>query len=1712
MTSQFLQGELTSLINESKRKNSDLRNAAESSLHDLKAIPSTSEVQLAADLLRKPHFVRPFVLACHTRHAKLAVLGVGSIQRLVASGALPPEQLESVVDGLHQTTNISLDVQLKVLQTLPTLFQRYSDNLKDRLLANVLELCATLQTVRATAVSNTAAATLQQLAVSVFEKVSREDENLDDSVTLVSISLGNESINISGASYDAFRVLDDLCRLVEGETLEFLRIKSLSKIFVLELIESILVSNNNVFTRHPEHAHILRYRLLPLIVRFLSERHGFPITVRLARILLLLLKSHIQLLVSESEVALSLLVHLLEIDVSPPWKRAICMELCRGIFSEPGLIMIIFRLFDQQEKRKDIVRAFVACFVRLAAENPSLIGVGHQSTVPVEPALSADTIEDQVALEAVGVAGVFGGPSKNTDAYGISSQWSLLRVPYIETLDKLEAPVPPETYIYTLVLNCISSFSENIARFILPLTVAETKSRRKYGHFALTKTGTANSDDAKAVNELKNSKDVFIPVNPLELKSHPQIEDIEIIAAIIDSCWPAILATSSTFLYAALESDYYHNLVRAFQKLAHVAGLLRLTTPRDAFLTTLGKAAVPADTLNTSSLASLPQKLEDHVSFTESPLPSSPSNAEHPRLPNENKGIFLDTRNLLCLRALLNLGIALGPSLDQCSWSIILETLQHADLILDVSTSSITKPAATDQSPEKGFTVGADLSKGNVGTEILAVRTAAMKLFESTQNYPDTALGLLMRALLSLSELTKEYDDPSSPVFETIPQSGRVRQNRRNLSIALGRPKVQEDELRFILAKMGDLTKASIERLTINREESIWQVIVNFLVAITKNEQVSSQLRSRASVVLNELAFDMIKLGNSFEPSCRNEVQLRGLHALKAQISGLYKSERRPSSAVRSSDFHVHELALGTLKSVLEECGDSITAGWDLVFSLISSVFDKQDTGPQKHSQGPSVIPRISSPEAVSVKSPKLLRTAYDSLQLIVSDFIALLPVSCLLQLVETFSYFASQKEDFNISLTTTTFFWNTSDFLCGRFGNFVITEKFNVGSTEEELIVLATTTDSTIANNALWLLLLLKIVHVSVDNRTEIRNNAIQTIFRILDNQGQQLPPDAWHICLNHVLLVMAESVQKKLFEALHSTETGNTNIQKAWVETVVLLTKGLSDLITNFFDTVIHDSEFNQSWHRLLEYFDSILNSRLLELTSSIFTSFAKILRRIKNRQDVSLEALEEAWAIWTSNHPAKEGQRSNTSNQDAFLAYLNTYEQLYRLLGSSLGEEQVAQVLANLKLCVWESIMPQYSSDLERQSEPQKSVVGCLRALCLDKPSSQREIIDCLAKLSDSALTRWSPEHGKEKPTFVAFSKACLQLFSWYMMERGVRVDFFSGNTIPEAIGHLVNPVLNKYLWLGKDCNPPIWQVAATSSLDILQVLIPSVEKAYEHVEKKTAASFWARVADLTRGIAAAEGYEEDNRGTAILAEDERFDMEAFTRLRVLIIPSLGSPFIPDTIRQEFAFILFRFSLIYPPNYNDVSFEDLKTQPLENLYQVRRGRTVSSRPTLRSNLSYFLIDTLFELASTHEFALETGPNSLESYKTLAKSVSPYLILRCAIALKSYIADQPLRGLMPQPIIARKELLYLLQKLTALRSTPTAIPPAGPTVPVRTTTDQTEAMDKDVRYKKHLGWVYPLAVKSIQVAARAPDDQEIMRMLTELLESIAGDCASNA
>lgn len=140
--------------------------------------------KLLPELSQKTNFVNPFIIACGTKNAKFTSIAIVCLQRLIVASALPRSKLNQVLEALMQASSAALDVQLKILQALPSLLQNYAAELQGELLVTTLNICFILQSSKNAIVNNTSAATLQQLVVAVFDKVATEDSTLAHDLTV----------------------------------------------------------------------------------------------------------------------------------------------------------------------------------------------------------------------------------------------------------------------------------------------------------------------------------------------------------------------------------------------------------------------------------------------------------------------------------------------------------------------------------------------------------------------------------------------------------------------------------------------------------------------------------------------------------------------------------------------------------------------------------------------------------------------------------------------------------------------------------------------------------------------------------------------------------------------------------------------------------------------------------------------------------------------------------------------------------------------------------------------------------------------------------------------------------------------------------------------------------------------------------------------------------------------------------------------------------------------------------------------------------------------------------------------------------------------------------------------------------------------------------------------------------------------------------------
>ncbi|CAN9108910.1 unnamed protein product [Alternaria alternata] len=886
MTAQILAAELGNLIQDAKRKNTELRNAAEAALKDLKSLSNTSEAQLSAG---------------------------------------------------H-------DVQLKILQALPSLVQNYPAEIRSESLSAVLQICSSLQNAKNFAVSNTAAATLQQLVIVVFDRVASEDEKSLEIPTVTEVKGDDGQVSVRPAANDAYKMFTDLIALVVGEKPIFMRFASLPPASTLELIEAILSNHNKIMTTHLEQIYIMRSQLMPLIIRSLSDRLSFAVTVRIIRILHLIVRYHLDTLPSECEIALGLLNHMLDPEASQAWKRALCLEVFRSIYADSRLLLAIYALFDAENGKKNIFGDNLAAFVRLATEKPAIIGLGQHSTAAAGFEDSSAAVSDQAVAEAGALAGVIGGSvsdsSNNVRPSGISMQWSSLKTPCIEHLDKTEPPALPETYIYSLVLTCITNISESLAKFVLPLTVHhENRNRKKIKAEETNENDTDASPDrnVRRLSRTHSFRKKTIPVNPLDLTDHAAYPYVQISTKLVTECWPAVLATCSTFLNATLDADYYRALVRAIQKFTQVAGLLRLSTPRDAFLTTMGKAAVPSNLLLANAASPVGEKpgifsnargmlsVDSFVSQA-----SSMSTDKNRRPSHDVSAPTLGPRNLLCLRALLNLAIALGPTL-QSAWSIVFETLQVADLVLSLSSQTSSRASVS------GNRMDMETNTEKMEAETSAVQSAARRLFRELSQY-----------------------DPA---------------------------------------------------------ESGWDILIREVVRYSTDGRKATSTRLLAADILARTVREIAELSMSDEQ--REEIQARILAALQKQITDLHHYDGISKDTITDTDIRVHQIALDALKNVIEQCGESLVAGWTSVIESLMSVFTHQAAPEQGATKDVDTSDLSKSTNTtVDVISRSLARSAFATANLVCSDFMTAVPDACLSTLLELLRRFCSQREDLNMSLT----------------------------------------------------------------------------------------------------------------------------------------------------------------------------------------------------------------------------------------------------------------------------------------------------------------------------------------------------------------------------------------------------------------------------------------------------------------------------------------------------------------------------------------------------------------------------------------------------------------------------------------------------------------------------------------------------------------------
>lgn len=1654
----LLASDFQALASETKRKHADIKEASDKAISLIKTSPDQvlSSLRMTGVPIPSPadDIFRPISMACTTKNAKVVAIALGGLQRLIGMDAVPPSKIPQIVNILSTVLPLGVEIQLRILQTLPSLFTRCSRYLHGALLAEALLLCFRLQDSRIGVVSSTAAATLRQLVMVVFEGVAAEDKVIrvpqdatpeqDPSTTetdfIVSIP-PFESIHLSGetertearqvalrpSAKDAYLVFEDLCLLVNGDSPSFLKLPSLPKTFGLELIESVMTGHANLFQQHPELIFVLRAQLCPLLIRALSEKPTFPLTLRLMRVAFLLLKQFSDDMLVEAEIFLSLIIKTASVDHSegqteavPIWLRVLALEIFRGLCTDFGLLLKIYERYDlrRPDSSSGLFTNMMSMFNRLASEKPALLGINQDIATGASSSYQAGSSTNpgvQGMIDGVvGIATQAAAPLVGGQQGGLSVSVAAMKLQCIDQLDKAEAPIIPETYVYLLALQCICNVAEGFAGF------------------ALAQHEEFRGSRSNNLSDGTSPPSSVIPIK--DLKAGSNKERLKMTRSMADASWPALLASLNFFVCANLDDDLFTETVSAMQSFTYVCGILDLPTPRDAFLLSFCKFAVPpaivANLVMETSGATPTKASQGVLSVDSLGLGATPS-------PN-----YFSARSLSFLRALLLIAQYLAGILGS-SWYTVFETLQNAEYVL---AAKLKKRAAVPS--------GASPSTGTVTSDESVILSNIQKLFDCSCTLDSSAFTSFVTALCRLSSETVGLSIENDPSIATAFTPKTLSfETRRRVSGTHTVRNLRQNERSFAVAKLGSVALLNIRRLLLSDSAIAWTPITSHLLAVQQFPEATSNIRLQAADVLDRIILATPKLMNAFEESLQCRIQTQVLEVLGRQ-AGPYHSVQT------STDIEVRRLGFETLFKILENNGHSFVAGWKLILEVLQTACDPGTTRNTWDftPKGKGTIKPVNNPPS---KVSVLVRNSFPSLQLICTDFLTVLKLDELQQCINVLAEFGRQTEDINIALTSGGLLWQVSDHVQG---------KNKVSNRGDECYV------------QLWMYLLSKLLELVGSTRQEIRDGAIQTLFRTIGLYGSSLSCSIWHEILRNVIFPLLDILNKSIKQTPSKPSSSSNEYlpidvarqpngafisldAKQLDDSKILALESTGKIVSDHFSShVVTMPEFSETWVTLIECLRTSFTCDRPSVSTASMKTLAGILKT-QVSDDQHAKKINMAWEVaWDAFVQMSEAITSTSSVSNPESVYftqvaLEAYLQVARPLQNSprlpMNPERIDKLLQICKIVVTYSRSPDYRPDVDNMPPVPSAVMAIVDNIDVNIPAGSSAVISFLAELGilpfESPFETADPFSSRPSSlnvTYVALFKAVQPRLVSLMEKFHNRPEVYNHGAVPKALSSLRAPLRLKYKCPAASKHgsaPPLWKTASITFLTIIKLCLPSLAHLGNSISQSAFEGFWKEMVETFSSALLADCQSELLLELSQQQAAENFDLAFVASLELDVLPSLGHPRVPDKIIRSLGIAVQSASRLY---HLDLGTDNIRVAPasIQNNFQVtveNQGNcrfiddfTAQVRENLcsttadvlrrpRERFIFWCFDLMFVFCSPDNSTLE------KHGKRVASIWFPILLTRCIAAIKAYVVDAPIRGTVPFDRLRDEEIMYILRGL---------------------------------------------------------------------------------
>ncbi|XP_019258208.1 PREDICTED: protein MON2 homolog isoform X2 [Nicotiana attenuata] len=527
----------------------------------------------------------------------------------------------------------------------------------------------------------------------------------------------------------------------------------------------------------------------------------------------------------------------------------------------------------------------------------------------------------------------------------------------------------------------------------------------------------------------------------------------------------------------------------------------------------------------------------------------SPGSKRSEALLEPKETIVLTPKNVQALRTLFNISHRLHNVLGP-SWSLVLETLASLD-------RAIHSPHATTQEVS---TAVPKLTRDSSGqySDFHILSSLNSQLFESSALMDVAAVKSLLSALRQLSHqcmsaAVSSFGPPSSQKSGSICFSVE-----RMLSILVNnmhRVGPLWDEVICHFIELTDSSNQHVRTIALNAmDQSISAVLGSNQV----QEHASSKLQGACNDVQTE------------------NIELRSLEcAVISPLKVLYSS---------AQNIDVRAGSLKILLHVLERHGEKLHYSWPNILELLRSV--------------------------ANAAEKDLITLGFQNLRVIMNDGLSTVPADCLHVCIDVTGAYSAQNTELNISLTAIGLLWTSTDFIVKGFLYKQNEEKesdCNGMKEERALSFSGKVNDQALQMNIvdcdkLLFSIFSLLQNLGADERPEVRNSAVRTLFQILGSHGQKLSKSMWEDCLwNYVLPTldrsshMAATSSKTEWQgkelgtrggkAIHMLIHHSRNTaQKQWDETLVLVLGGIARILRSFFPFLRSLENFQSGWQTLL------------------------------------------------------------------------------------------------------------------------------------------------------------------------------------------------------------------------------------------------------------------------------------------------------------------------------------------------------------------------------------------------------------------------------------------------------------------------------------------------------------------------------------------------